>query len=171
MFRSDLVVGALVAFFGAAALLGAVAAVRARGRPAKVDAAAGAVLALVMLAMALGWAPLATVPLMVTAGVVFLWFAVRLSIYRAVLTLFAGLVLFFASRGGASATDHPPHEVGTILVLVMCALLALFAAAGWLLATFATPKGDGAVKPVPRLYGVCQALMTAGVALSFYAIS
>lgn len=170
MFRSSLVVGAQVAFFGAAALLGAVAVLRAKGRAAKGDAAAGAVLALVMLAVGLGWAPLASVPLMVTTGVVFLWFAVRVSVYRAVLTLFAGLVLFVAARGGGSATDRPPHELGTILVLLMCALLAVFAAAGWLLATFAMPK-EGRGKQVPRLHGVGQALMAAGLAIAFYAIS
>lgn len=170
MFRSGLVVGALVAFFGAAALLGAVGVLRAKGSAAKGDAAAGTVLALVMLAVGLGWAPLATVPLMVMAGAVFLWFAARLAVYRAVLTLFAGLALFLAARGGGSTTDHPPHELGTILVLLMCALLTLFAAAGWLLATFAMPK-EGTAKPVPRLYGAGQALLAAGLAITFYAIS
>jgi len=170
MFRSSLVVGALVAFFGAAALLGAIAVLRAKGRAAKGDAAGGAVLALVMLAVGLGWAPLATAPLMVMLGIVFVWFAVRLAVYRAVLTLFAGLALFLAARGGGSTTDHPPHELGTILVLLMCALLTLFAAAGWLLATFATPK-EGTAKPVPRLHGLGQALLAAGLAITFYAIS
>lgn len=170
MFRSSLVVGALLACFGVAAVLGAAAILRARGRGAKGDAAAGAVLALVMLAVGLGGAPLATVPLMVIAGVVFLWFAVRLAVYRAVLTLFGGLVLFLAARGGGSATDHPPHGLGTILVLLMCALLTVFAAAGWLLATFGMPK-EGKGKPVPRLYGIGQALMAAGLAIAFYAIS
>lgn len=170
MFRSGLVVGALVAFFGAAAVLGAIAVLRAKGRAAKGDAAAGVLLAFVMLAVGLGWAPLATVPLTVMLGVVFLWFALRLAVYRAVLTLFAGLALFFAARGGGSTTAHPPHELGAMLVLLMCALLTLFAAAGWLLATFAMPK-QGTAKPVPRLHGLGQALLAAGLAITFYAIS
>jgi hypothetical protein len=170
MFSSWFVVSALGVLFGAAAILGLGEAVLASGPAARADAAAAAVLAAVMAAVGLGWAPMDAVLLLVVLGVLFLWFAGRLAIYSAALTLVAGLVTFLAARGGGSVTEHPSHELGAILVLVMGAILMVFVAAGWLLAAFAMPK-EGSAKPVPRLRGTRQALLAAGLALALYAIS
>lgn len=173
MFSSWFVVSALGVLFGAAAMLGLGEAVLATGPAARADAAAAAALAAVMAAVGLGWAPLGAVLLLVVLvvlGVVFLWFAGRLAIYSAAVTLVAGLVTILAGRGGGSVTEHPSHELSAILVLVMGAILMVFAAAGWLLGTFAMPK-EGSAKPVPRLRGIRQALLAAGLAIALYAIS
>ncbi|GAC1371979.1 MAG: hypothetical protein NVS2B15_20570 [Pseudarthrobacter sp.] len=170
MFSSWFVVSALGVLFGAAAILGLGEAVLATGPAARADAAAAAALAAVMAAVGLGWAPLGAVLLLVVLGVVFLWFAGRLAIYSAAQALVAGLVTILAGRGGGSVTEHPSHELSAILVLVMGAILMVFAAAGWLLGTFAMPK-EGSAKPVPRLRGIRQALLAAGLAVALYAIS
>ena len=170
MFSSSFVVSALAVLFGAAAILGLGEVVLATGRAARADASAAAALAAVMAAVGLGWAQLGAVLLLVVLGVVFLWFACRLALYSAALTSVAGLVTFLASRGGGSVTEHPSHELGAILVLVMGAILMVFVAAGWLLGTFAMPK-EGSGKPVPRLRGIRQALLAAGLAVALYAIS
>lgn len=59
---------------------------------------------------------------------------------------------------------------GTILADIIGALLMLFAATGWLLGTFAMPA-ESKPHAVPRWKGICEALMAAGLAVAFYAIS
>ncbi|MFH5877772.1 hypothetical protein [Arthrobacter sp. NA-172] len=78
MFRGWFVVGALVLCFGAAAVSGFGAMFRAKSMPARIDAAASAVLAAIMLVVGLGWAPYAVVPLGVAIGIVFVTFATRI---------------------------------------------------------------------------------------------
>ncbi|GAC1367940.1 MAG: hypothetical protein NVSMB43_00680 [Pseudarthrobacter sp.] len=184
MFRGSFVVGALLVFFGASAVLGIGAMFGARGLAARVDAAAAGALTLVMAAVGLAWAPLAAVPLGAVLGVVFAWFAVRTvyrkhgpertgqfpAVYGAALTALSGWVLFSAGRGGGSVADHPAHQLGTILSDLIGALLMVFAAGGWLLGTFAMPA-ESKSHAVPRLTGVREALMAAGLAVAFYAIS
>ncbi|WAH96803.1 hypothetical protein [Arthrobacter sp. MMS18-M83] len=184
MFRSWFVVGALLLLFGAAAVLGFGAIFRAKSVAARIEAAAAGVLAAIMVAVGLGWAPFAVVPLGVAIGVVFLSFAVRIAyqgkgpgetgrlsaVYGALVTALSGWVLLSAASGTGSASDHPGHELGTILVDIMGALLMAFAATGWLLGTFAMPA-ESKSHAVPRLKGVREALMAAGLAVAFYAIS
>ncbi len=184
MFRGWFVVGALLVCFGAAAVLGIGSVFRARGVAARIDAAAAGVLAVVMAAVGLGWAPLAAVSLGVVLGVVFAWFVVgtvyrkrgpeatvRFSeIYGAAVTALSGWVLFAAARGGGSVSDHPGHQLSIILGDEIGALLMVFAAVGWLLGAFALPA-ESKSHAVPRLTGVREALMAAGLAVAFYAIS
>ncbi|MHC6221225.1 hypothetical protein [Arthrobacter sp. MMS24-S77] len=184
MFRSWFVVGALVLLFGVAAVLGFGAIFRAKGVAARIEAAAAGVLAAAMVVVGFGWAPLAVVPLGAVIGVVFIAFATRIvyrgkgpgetgrwpAIYGALVTALSGWVLFSASSGTGSASDHPGHQLGIILVDIMGALLMLFAATGWLLGTFAMPA-ESKSHAVPRLTGVREALMAAGLAVAFYAIS
>ena len=46
----------------------------------------------------------------------------------------------------------------------------VFASVGWLLATF-TLRAESGPKPVPRLTGVREALLAAGLAVALYAVS
>ncbi|MBB6403253.1 hypothetical protein [Arthrobacter sp. AZCC_0090] len=184
MFRSWFVVSALLLLFGAAAVLGFGAIFRATSVAARIEAAAAGVLAAAMVVVGLGWAPLAVVPLGVVIGLVFVSFAARIvyqgkgpgqtgrfsAIYGALMTALSGWVLLSAASGAGSASGHPAHELGTILVDIMGALLMLFAATGWLLGTFAMPA-ESKSHAVPRRKGVREALMTAGLAVAFYAIS
>lgn len=184
MFRGWFVVGAMVLLFGAAAVLGFAGIFRAKSVAARVDAAAAGILAAAMAAVGLGWAPLGVVPLGAAIGVAFLVFVVRIvyqgprtrgagrwsAIYGAAVAALSGWVLLSASSGAGSVTEHPAHELGTILADIMGALLMFFAATGWLLGTFAMPA-ESKSHAVPRLKGVREALMAAGLAVALYAIS
>lgn len=184
MLRSWFVVGALLLLFGAAAVLGLGAVFRAKSVAARIEAAAAGLLAAAMLMVGLGWAPLAVVPLGIVIGIVLVSYAVgivfqgkrpggpgRLSaVYGALVAVLSGWVLLSASSGTGSSSDHPGHELGTILADIMGALLMLFAATGWLLGTFAMPA-ESKAHAVPRLKGVREALMAAGLAVALYAIS
>ncbi|WP_284984829.1 hypothetical protein [Arthrobacter sp. efr-133-TYG-118] len=184
MFRGWFVVGALVLVFGAAAVLGFGAIFRAKSVAARIDAAAAGILAAGMAAVGLGWAPLGVVPLGAAIGLVFLLFVVRIvyqgsgaagtgrwsAIYGAAVAALSGWVLLSASSGAGSVSDHPGHQLGIILADIMGALLMLFAATGWLLGTFAMPA-ESKSHAVPRLKGVREALMAAGLAVALYAIS
>ncbi|WP_028267437.1 hypothetical protein [Arthrobacter sp. MA-N2] len=184
MFRSWFVVGALVLLFGAAAVLGVVAMFRAKSVAARVDAAAAGLLAAVMVAVGLGWAPYSVVLFGAVIGVVFLWFVVRIvyqgtrlgqagrwpAIYGAATAALSGWVVLSAARGTGSPSDHPAHQLAVILADILGGLLMLFAATGWLLGTFAMPA-ESKSHAVPRLKGVREALMAAGLAIAFYAIS
>ncbi|MCZ9884491.1 hypothetical protein [Arthrobacter sp. B2a2-09] len=184
MFRGWFVVGALVLLFGAAAVLGFGAIFRAKSVVARIDAAAAGILAATMAAVGLGWAPLGVVPLGAAIGVVFLLFAVRVvyqgsglgetgrwsAIYGAAVAALSGWVLLSASSGAGTVSDHPGHQLGIILADIMSALLMIFAAMGWLLGTFAMPA-ESKSHAVPRLKGVREALMAAGLAVALFAIS
>lgn len=184
MFRGWFVVGALVLLFGAAAVLGFGAIFRPKSVAARTDAAAAGILAAAMAAVGLGWAPLGVVPLGAAIGLVFLLSVVRIvyqgsgtagtgrwsAIYGAAVAALSGWVLLSASSGAGSVTDHPGHQLGIILGDIMGALLMLFAATGWLLGTFAMPA-ESKSHAAPRLKGVREALMAAGLAVALYAIS
>lgn len=184
MFRGSFVVGALVLLFGAAAVLGFGAIFRAKSVAARIDAAAAGILAAAMAAVGLGWAPLGVVPLGAAIGLVFLLSVVRIvykspgtagtarwsAIYGAAVAALSGWVLLSASSGAGSVWDHPGHQLGIILADIMSAILMLFAATGWLLGTFAMPA-ESKSHAVPRLKGVREALMAAGLAVALYAIS
>ncbi|GAP60259.1 MULTISPECIES: hypothetical protein [Arthrobacter] len=187
MFRGSFVVGALVLLFGAAAVLGFGAIFRAKSVAARIDAAAAGILAAAMAAVGLGWAPLGVVPLGAATGVVFLLSVVRIvyqgpraagaagagrwsAIYGAAVAALSGWVLLSASSGAGSVSDHPGHQLGIILADIMGAILMLFAATGWLLGTFAMPA-ESKSHAVPRLKGVREALVAAGLAVALYAIS
>ncbi|GAB3566362.1 hypothetical protein GCM10027405_25320 [Arthrobacter alkaliphilus] len=184
MFRGWFVVGAMVLLFGAAALLGFASIFRAKSVAARVDAAAAGILAAAMAAVGLGWAPLGVVPLGAAIGLAFLLFVVGIvyqgprtggagrwsAIYGAAVAALSGWVLLSASSGAGSVTEHPGHELGTILADIMGAFLMLFAATGWLLGTFAMPA-ESKSHAVPRLKGLREALMAAGLAVALYAIS
>ncbi|MFC0459252.1 hypothetical protein ACFFGR_22380 [Arthrobacter liuii] len=175
---------ALIVFFGAAALLAAAAIFRAKSLYGRVDAAAAAALALVMVAVGLGWAPLVTGRLEMMLAVALAWFAASIAfrkggpestgpftgIYGAGVTVLAVWVLFSAAHGGGTATDHPAHQLGAILGAVMSCLLMIFAAAGWMMATFAKSANNKA-HAVPRLTGIREALIAGGLAMALYAIS
>ncbi|GAA5198374.1 hypothetical protein GCM10023346_35430 [Arthrobacter gyeryongensis] len=190
MFRGSFVVGALVLLFGAAAVVGFGAIFRAKSAAARIDAGAAGILAAAMAAVGLGWAPLGVVQLGAAIGLVFLLFVVRIvyqgpgtgekgwttgtgrwsAIYGAAVAALAGWVLLSASSGAGSVWDHPGHQLGIILADIMSAILMLFAATGWLLGTFAMPA-ESKSHAVPRLKGVREALMAAGLAVALYAIS
>lgn len=184
MFRGWLVVAAMLAFFGAAATLGVLAVFRARRGAARLDASAVAILAVVMSAVAIGWAPVAGIPLGVVLAGVFAWFAARTfdrkgrpegagrfrAIYGTVVTVLSGWVLLTAAADGGSVSDNRGHELGAILLGLMGALLMVFAAAGWLLGTFAVPP-ESKSRPVAPLTGLREALLAAGLAVAFFAIS
>lgn len=187
MYRSTFVVIALGVVFAAAVLFSVAGIVRARKPAALGDAAATAMAAAVLGGVGLGWAPTAALPLGAVLTVVFLWFAGRtalhlakpsagagdglgVSAYHAVLAALAGWVLLAAAHGGSSATDHPGHELGVLLMDTLAAILMVFASAGWLLATF-NLRAESGPKPVPRLTGVREALVAAGLALALYAVS
>jgi hypothetical protein len=184
MFRGSFVVGALVLLFGAAAVSGFGAIFRAKSVAARIDAAAAGILAAAMAAVGLGWAPLGVVPLGAAIGPVFLLSVVRIvyqgsgtagtgrwsAIYGAAVAALSGWVLLSASSGAGSVSDHPGHQLGIILADIMSALLMLFAATGWLLGTFAMPA-ESKSHAVPRLKGVREALMAAGLAVALYAIA
>ena len=193
MFRSTLMVAALVVVFAAAVLLSVAGIVRAKAPAVRGDAVGIALVAMVLGGVGLGWAPIGAVPLGVVLGAVFLWFAGRTArqltrpspsldggdgdggglgpaVYHAVLAVLGGWVVFAASRHAASATSSPAHELGVILVDLMAAILMIFASAGWLLATF-TFRGESGPKPVPGLTGVREAVVAAGLALALIAVS
>jgi hypothetical protein len=137
-----------------------------------------------MVVVGLGWAPFAAVLLGAAIGVVFLSFAARIvyqgtglgetgrwsAIYGAAMAALSGWVLLSAASGTGSASDHPGHQLGVILADIMGGLHMLFAAIVWLLGTFAMPA-ESKPHAVPRLKGVREALMAAGLAVAFYAIS
>ncbi|MDQ0030463.1 hypothetical protein [Arthrobacter bambusae] len=184
MFRGWFVVGALVVLFGAAAVLGFAAIFRARSVGGRIDAAAAGILAAAMAAVGLGWAPLGVVPLGAAIGVAFLLFVFEIvfkgsraggqgrwsAIYGAVVAALSGWVLLSASSGSGSVSDHPGHQLGVILADIMGAVLMIFAATGWVLRTFAMPA-ESRSHAVPRLKGVREALIAAGLAVALFAIS
>lgn len=184
MFRGWFVVSAMLVFFASTAVLGLLAMFRAKAIAARMDAGAAAVLAVVMATVALGRAPAAAIPLALVLASVFAWFAVGAvhrkggpegparftAIHGAAVTALTGWVLFFAARGFGSVSDHPGHQLGLIIIDLGGAVLMVFAAASWLLGTFATPAESKSLA-VPRLTGIREALMTAGLAVAFYAIS
>ncbi|WP_284974903.1 hypothetical protein [Arthrobacter sp. efr-133-TYG-104] len=176
--------GALLFVFGAAAGLGIASIFRAKCAACRGDAAAVTALALVMVAVGLGWVATAAAPLALLLGAVFAWFAGRTifrkggregsgrfsAAYSAAVTALSGWVVFSAWRGGGSASDHPAHQLGIILCDLAGVALMVFAAAGWLLSAFAMPA-ESKSTAVPRLTGVREALIAAGIALAFYAVS
>jgi hypothetical protein len=189
MFRNTVVVIALVAVFAAACLFSVAAIVRAKRPAARGDAAGSAMSAAVLVAVGLGWAPIAPLPLAAVLTVAFLWFAGRTALhltktsadsdagdglgpsaYHAVLALLGGWVLFAAARGTNSATDHPGHELGVLLVDTLAAAMMVFASAGWLLATF-SPRAESGPNPIAKRSGIREALVAAGMALALYAVS
>lgn len=187
MLRSNLVVTALVMALAAAVLCSVAGIIRAKSLAGKADAAGSALIAGAVVTVGLGWAPSEQVPLAVVLGAVFLWFAGRAvfqltrtspgagdglapSVYHAVLAGLGGWVLFEAARTADSATGHPGHELGVLLVDLLVALVMVFAAAGWLLATF-TLRSESGPKPVPGLTAARESLVATGIALALFAIS
>ncbi len=184
MFRSWLIVAVLLVFFGAAAVSAAGSGFRAKGVYARMDSVAAVALALAMTAVGLGWAPIAAGQLEMTLALVLAWFVASIgfraraqagrgrlrALYGAVVTLLAVCVLFSAARGGGSATDHPVHQLAAVLGYAIGCLVMVFAATGWLLATFAHPPRNSQ-NALPRLTGIREALMAAGLAVALYAVS
>lgn len=184
MFRSWLIVAVLLVFFGGAAVLAVGSGFRAKGVYARMDSVAAVASALVMAAVGLGGAPIAAGQLEMVLAVVLAWFVASIgfraraqagngrlpALYGAVVTVLAVCVLFSAARGGGSATDHPVHELPAVVGYAMGGVVMVFAAAGWLLATFAHPPRKS-TSVLPRLTGIREALMAAGLAVALYAIS
>ncbi|MBT8160314.1 MULTISPECIES: hypothetical protein [Arthrobacter] len=189
MFRSWWIVAALVLFFGAAAVLDFGAGFRAKSLAARMEAIAAFVLAAIMVIVGLGWAPFAAVPLGIVIGLVFVSFAVRIflpgtgrenaqpgapgrgsAFYGALTAALSAWVLVSAARSAASVTNHPAHQLAVIVADSIGALLMVFAAIGWLLGTFAMPE-ESKSHAVPRLKGLREAFMAAGLAVALYAVS
>lgn len=187
MFRSTLLVTALVLALAAAVLCSVVGILRAKTAAGKADAGGSALLAAAVAAVGLGWAPSGQLPLAAVLGAVFLWFVGRMvfqlatpspgsgdgaapAVYHAVLAGLGGWVLFEAARNAGSGTGHPGHELGVLLVDLLVAIVMVFASAGWLLATF-TLRADSGPRPVPGLTAAREALVAAGLALALFAVS
>jgi hypothetical protein len=161
MYRSTLAVTALVVALAAAVLCSVAGIIRAKTPAGRADAAGSALIAAAVAAVGLGWAPSGELPLAGVLAAVFLWFVGRTvfqlttsspgtgdgpapAVYHAVLAGLGGWVLFEAARNTSSATGHPGHELGVLLVDLLVAIVMVFASAGWLLATF-TLRADFAV--------------------------
>lgn len=85
-------------------------------------------------------------------------------VYRAALMAVA-LWILVAGHPGNSGRD-----LTSILTYVMGAIALAFTCIGWLLATFAAPQRDTSATAVPRVKGIHEALIAAGMALALFAI-
>ncbi|QCB97371.1 hypothetical protein E5206_10930 [Arthrobacter sp. PAMC25564] len=187
MFRSPYLVIALISIFCLLVIVSAVRAVTARSWTARFNNALTALAGGVMASLAAGWGSgdiIPALPLLAVVGASFLLQAAchggrvfptadrgrAAALYSALMMGIAAWVVISAARASGSVQEHPAHELGVILTDLTGAIVLVLAGAGWLLATFATPAGTGAI-PVPKTRGLQEVLLAVGLAVALYAVS
>jgi len=141
--------------------------------PSRLDAVAMTVAAAAPAALLWQW-PAGNAPFVGLACAA-LWFLWRMAAPRTVgrgaalyRFLFTGAAAWITVSLAGTQVLGPGGQLGGILLHMFAAVALLFAAAAWLLATFAVPAGAGG-KPSPAT-GVHEALTAAALALCFFSL-
>ncbi|MET3810399.1 hypothetical protein [Arthrobacter sp. UYEF3] len=187
MFRSAFIVIVLISIASPLVLLSAVRVVKARSWAARLNNVLIGLAGGVLTALAGFWGPVGVVPavpVLALAGTWFLfqaafhdWHIFRATdrgraaaLYSAAVMAVGAWAAISAAQAPGAGQDHPARELGVILVDLTGAIALVVAGAGWLLATFAIPAGNG-MTPVPRTRGLQEALLAIGLAVALYAVS
>lgn len=185
MLSSSLLLTALSAVFAIVLLLGLIRLLGARSTAVRLEILATGLAVLVVVAVMWGWGagPEKGFLLAVLAAVA-LWFAARVvlpgrpdsrpvgsgrvaAFYRLVMT---GIALWVTvALSGSGGLNHQGILLGTILMNLFVAVVLFLACAGWLLATFAVPEGQG--ERLRPALGVQEALIAGALGACLLAIA
>lgn len=186
----------LAALLSIAVLAGVARLLTAGPLPARLDAVALTVAALAPAALIWAW-PVGWAPYLALACAA-LWFLWRLAAPRTAdqgtagqgtadqgtagagrgaafyRLLFTGAAVWITLSLASSQALGPGRQLGGILLHMVAAVALVFAAAAWLLATFALPGdsagGDSAGRKIRPAVGLHEALVAGVVALCFFAL-